>query len=204
MSTTRVRRVRIRPLYADEEHLVDEVFDGLSPASRYLRFHTPLSRLPPSFRRVLATVLTGERQAVVAISGGRAVGLAHWIRDQEVRTRAELSMSVADTHQREGVGTRMASALAWSAQAAGIVDFSCWVSPHNTAVVSMLRQAGQGARLHEPGELVVPVRAISGRSLPATPGQASFSCTSSSSTPSGIEPELRTAEWKRRTSNASP
>lgn len=67
--------VRIRSLGLREDHLIDEVFDGMSDWSRLLRFHSSVPRLPAGLRRNLAQVRAGERVGVVALAEGRAVGV---------------------------------------------------------------------------------------------------------------------------------
>ena len=54
--------VDVRPLdRADAGAVVDVVFAGLSPHSRFMRFHSPVPRLPPLVR-AQATRRTGSRK----------------------------------------------------------------------------------------------------------------------------------------------
>ena len=46
----------IRELGSGERAVVDSVFAGLSPYSRYLRFHSPVADLTPLTRTMLAAV----------------------------------------------------------------------------------------------------------------------------------------------------
>lgn len=165
MATTSA--VRIRNLGLHEDHLIDEVFDGMSDWSRLLRFHSSVPRLPAGLRRNLAQVRAGERVGVVALAEGRAVGLGHWIRDSAAQRRADLSLSVADAYQRQGVGTAMAGWLTRSARDSGIDELSCWISTHNEAVVAMVTSLAGSDELAVDGELVLDVTALLERTRPA-------------------------------------
>ena len=113
-------KVRVRRLRDGEEHLVQQVFDGMSAQARFLRFHAPVPRLLSSVRTTLARRVEGEREPVVAMLGDRAVGLGHWIRDPKDRSRAELSVAVIDDVRGRGVGRRVTGAMAVSAAAHGV------------------------------------------------------------------------------------
>lgn len=71
----------IRPLRRHEATLLDDFVDRLSPHSRYLRFHSPIPKLPPVVRKALLDVDGRDRIALVAESDdGAAIGIAHLIR----------------------------------------------------------------------------------------------------------------------------
>lgn len=147
--------VDIRPLAEHDAHLVSEVFEGLSPLSRFLRFHTPTPRLSRTLVQALAAVSDGARGAFVALDGGRAVGLAQWARDPGCATRAELAVAVVDAHQGHGVGRRLLGALAEAMPAQGIHELVCVVHSENRLVAQALRRAG--AHRDPDGSLVIRV-----------------------------------------------
>lgn len=160
VTTTTSAAAVIRPLLAGEEHLVREVFDGLSSDARYLRFHTPTPRLTDAALRSLATVEKGVRGAMVALVGGHAVGLAQWARDPARPQRAELAMAVADAHQGRGNGRALLTRIAEEVAAHGIDELVCHVHHENARVGRMLRRLG--ARRAADGVLVVPVALLNG------------------------------------------
>lgn len=156
---------RLRPLGAGETHLVQDVFDQLSERSRFLRFHVPTPRLTLAARRRLATVDGLERSAVVALSGRRAVGMAHWARYGEDPTVAELAVAVADRYQRGGLGRALVAAAATDAASVGVTHVACVVHPENHRVVRALRRLGAVPRpdeSDESDELILRVRALAG------------------------------------------
>jgi GNAT superfamily N-acetyltransferase len=119
------RRARIRPLARGEEAVLQHVFDGLSPQSRYLRYHTAMPRLPATYRRALTEVDGRRHVALVAEwpgpSGWVAVGLGRLVALGEAR--AELALEVVDAAQRQGVGRTLLTRLVALADRLGY----CWI-----------------------------------------------------------------------------
>ena len=134
---TRIRPL-IRPLRTGEFHYVEQVFDGMSPSSRFLRFHMPVPRLTTRMRSALAAVSPGWRHGAVALVEDRAVGLAQWVRDEADPRTAEVSLAVADAYQGRGIGGQLIEFSAADAAAHGIELFSAWVHPENRPVRQML------------------------------------------------------------------
>ena len=158
----------IRALSPDEDAYVQQVFDGLSPHARFLRFHVPTPRLSRRWRAALATVDAGHRYASLALVDGRAVGLAQWVRDPHHPARADVSVAVVDAHQRRGLARLLMADLAGQAARHGIEEFSAWVHPENRLVLRLL--AGLGARPGPAGheERLVPVHRFA--AVPGIPG----------------------------------
>ncbi|MCD2195374.1 GNAT family N-acetyltransferase [Actinomycetospora endophytica] len=136
----------IRPLQRHESGLLEDFVDRLSPHSRYLRFHSPIPKLPPVVRRALLDVDGRNRIALVAEAGdGTAIGLVHVIRASgadEVAprgTEAEIAVAVADAWQRRGVGRRLVTEVTERARAAGIDRLTARVLPENTAALELFR-----------------------------------------------------------------
>lgn len=154
ITTVRGRRrrpaaiLRIRPLRRDDL-AVDAVFDGLSPQSRYLRFHGPTPRLTGSVRRHLLDVDGRSRAALVAEArtnrGWRTAGIARLIAVSP--GRAELAVAVVDAWQGRGVGRRLVAALGDLARDLGYRELYGDALRENTHVVRLLRSVFSGARL---------------------------------------------------------
>lgn len=149
---------RLRPVAEDDDHLFQQVFDGMSSRARYLRFHAATPRLSAPALRALATVEEGRRSGVIALIDGTAVGVAQWVRDPLSPERAELSASVVDRHQRSGLGRAMVTWLARAAESCGVRELVCHVHPDNRLVRDRLFLLG--ARSDGEGVLLVPVEAF--------------------------------------------
>lgn len=118
---------RIRPLAPGDRDTVRTVFDGLSAASRYRRFHGAVEALSDRMLDHLAAADGRDHLAVVAWVGrgrrARPVGLARLVRTS-ART-AELAVEVVDAAQGRGVGRRL---VAWARATAPAHDLDVVVA----------------------------------------------------------------------------
>ncbi|WP_433287719.1 N-acetyltransferase family protein [Pseudonocardia sp. CA-142604] len=121
--------VRVRELRPGEFDVLDAVFAGLSPTSRYQRFHAPLLQLTPQSRERLAAVDGRTHLAVAAFAGTTPVGIARLIRVGDYC--AELAVEVVDAWQRRGIGTRLLRAVAALGAEAGIRTVEAGVLAEN-------------------------------------------------------------------------
>jgi RimJ/RimL family protein N-acetyltransferase len=135
-------RVRIRPFTAGDEAVLDTVFAGLSPASRYRRYLRPIDQLTDPVRTALAAVDGDRHVAVVAEVGrGRArrpIGVARYVVDGP--GRAEVAYEVVDDWQGRGVGSRLVGALVAEAKARGLEELHATMLPDNLASLAVLRR----------------------------------------------------------------
>lgn len=131
------RAPTLRELGPDDVDVLDTVFAGLSPTSRYLRFHGATPRLTGAVRRKLAAV-DGRRHIAVAAFGpdGEPVGIARLIgvglRD------AELAIEVVDAWQGQGLGRRLLRAVAHRGREEGYSRLVADVLSENTAMRVLL------------------------------------------------------------------
>jgi GNAT superfamily N-acetyltransferase len=132
--------VHVRPLRHDEGALLDAVFAGLSPQSRYLRFHSPVRKLTATTRRALLDVDGRDHLALVAVSPqGEAIGMARVIRDTSRSDVAEVACEVVDAWQGRGVGRRLLTAIVAEAARIGVSRVHARVLSQNTAALALLR-----------------------------------------------------------------
>ncbi|WP_447003469.1 GNAT family N-acetyltransferase [Saccharothrix isguenensis] len=138
--------MKVRELHAAEAgDAVDTVFHGLSPQSRYLRFHAPMPRLSATMRRHL-TDLDGRRKAaVVAECRRRPIGIARLAATGD--DTAEIALAVVDPWQRKGVGTRLIAALGRLAAGLHYTELHGDVLGHNEPMLRLVARAFPGARL---------------------------------------------------------
>ena len=113
----------IRPLRDGESEVIAQVFDQLSRESAFLRFHSGMPCLPPTFLRRLSAVIPGTCEAYVAELDGLPVGVARWHRYPNEPGTADLAVEVADSVHRRGIATLLLRAVIESAAARGP---SCW------------------------------------------------------------------------------
>jgi GNAT superfamily N-acetyltransferase len=148
--------VTIRKLTRADGAAVDAVLAGLSPQSRYLRFHTGIGRVSAWMRQALADVDGHDRVGVVAEmatpAGPAAIGMAHLCRVDEVQ--AEVAVAVIDACQRRGVGRRLLEALRERAVDLGYYEVVARVLPENEPVLLLAHRTFPGLLSERRGDVV--------------------------------------------------
>ncbi len=159
-------RLVLREVHLGEHSLLDTVFGGMSPRSRYLRFHGATPRLTTAVRRLLVAVDGRRHVAVVALVDGRAVGIARCL--ALGRGRAELAVEVVDAWHGRGVGTALVRAVARRAVGLGHTELVAEVLAENAAMLALLRRefpGHTGAREGDEITLRLPLR-VADRDVP--------------------------------------
>lgn len=141
----------VRTLEPEDAHHLAALFGQLSADSRYLRYFSPMPSLPHRLLTYLASVDHVRHEAVGAFLGGELIGAAHSFRLREDPTRADISVEVADRHQRTGVGGRLLDALAERAIHDGITRFTALTLSENHGVLTLLRHSPYPVELHLEG-----------------------------------------------------
>src|SRR6202171_213092 len=133
-------------------------FFRLSPETLYRRFHSPITRPEQAQPDRLLDIDHHDREAVVAVLDGEIIGVARYAR-RRGDDAADVAVVVADDWQRQGLATRMLSALADLALAAGVQWFTITIQADNRPVLQLLRRFYPDAKLtHSQGiyEATVP------------------------------------------------
>ncbi|MGO9973061.1 MAG: GNAT family N-acetyltransferase [Solirubrobacteraceae bacterium] len=132
---------------------IKEFFDGLSPDSRYLRFH---GYVRSDFAARAAVDADGrDRLALIARHDNRVVAVAGFDGLREP-CAAEVAFAVADDFQHRGTGTRMLEQLAEIAAERGITRFDAEVMFSNQPMLGVFESVGFGVRRRgSSGELTV-------------------------------------------------
>jgi GNAT superfamily N-acetyltransferase len=148
---------------AGAEAAVDAVFAGLSPRSRYLRFHSPIPRLPASVRARLVDIDGTRHAAVVAEVAGSApsvfeprlsepIGIAQVFGPGH--GAADVAVAVVDAWQRRGIGRRLLTAVAALAEEIGYTELRGSILPENVAMQRLARSVLPWVRPWFDGEVV--------------------------------------------------
>jgi acyl-CoA synthetase (NDP forming)/RimJ/RimL family protein N-acetyltransferase len=137
-------------------------YDGLSPDSRYLRFHG-FGRTD-AVARADAEASGVDRLALIGRQDGRVVAAAGYDELREPGV-AEVAFAVADDDQQRGIGMRMLEQLAAIAADRGIHRFVAEVLANNGPMLGVFEHAGFAVRRRgSAGEVTV--------SLDITPTEA--------------------------------
>jgi RimJ/RimL family protein N-acetyltransferase len=132
--------LHIRPLQRDESDLLDVLMAGMSPRSRYLRFHNPVPALSPALRKMLLDVDEHDHIALVAQTrDGIPVGIVRMKRTDTVSRAAELGLAIVDDWQRRGVGRQLVDAIVARARIAGVRRLTARILPENAPALALFR-----------------------------------------------------------------
>ncbi len=135
-------RLRVRALEPTDIVGLADLYEGLSPRSRFLRFMSPIQRLPDPALEHLANIDHDRHEAIGAFDRSTLVASAHWFRSQHHPRRADLAIDVTDRYQCRGVGSRLLGRLGRRARAEGIVEFGATILAENTAAIALIRATG--------------------------------------------------------------
>jgi RimJ/RimL family protein N-acetyltransferase len=134
--------VALRPLVAGDRALVADAFERLSAHSRYLRFFTPVPRLPKRTLDALMDVDQVDHVALIALDEGRCVGVVRAVRDRDDRSLAHLALTVVDAYQGRGLGRALIAAIRDAAAARGVRALVLDIHPENTVMLRLARSLG--------------------------------------------------------------
>ena len=155
--------VLIRPIRADDKHLLEEGLRNLSETSVQRRFLAPKPRFSRSELRYLTEVDGWDHVALVAESptqpDRRLIGVARYVRDPGAHDSAEAAIVVADDFQRRGLGTLLAEQLGRRARMRGIARFTATMAADNRAAQRLFEKLSDEVERHHAGRGVAEVTA---------------------------------------------
>jgi GNAT superfamily N-acetyltransferase len=134
--------MRVRPIRADDELRLAELFARLSERTVYHRFFAAYRRLPATWYRDLANVDYHARLALVAEDVGAAAvrvrGVVRW-EPGEAPGTVEIALVIEDAWQGRGLGATLLDALVDAARGRGIERFCADVLAENHRMLRLLR-----------------------------------------------------------------
>ena len=135
----------VRPIRPEDAQLLTEHFDTLSPRSVYLRFFTPLKRLPHSMIARFTQIDYDREIALVALIGShtqeKMLGVARIISERNLKD-AEFSIVVGDKWQGKGIGAALLQKCLVIAGNHGIERVHGIVLAENTQMLSLGKKLG--------------------------------------------------------------
>jgi RimJ/RimL family protein N-acetyltransferase len=149
----------------DDDRALDEVHEGLSPASRRARYFRPVDRMSDAMRAALLDI-DGRRQVALVAEhrsafGPRAVGISRYV--VVTPGRAELAYEVVDAWQGRGIATRLLHELITTARSNGIEHLEASVLEDNAPSLAVLRRSLPQLRITPgPDALTVTARLVEG------------------------------------------
>ena len=149
--------VRIRRVEADDVTDLQTFLAELSPESRLLRYFSGAVDVERS-AWLAAHPEAADGYAVVVTTGADGHIIAHgcFERERQGADRAEVALTIADTHQHRGLGTLMLEHLAEVADDRDVAVFTAHVLPQNHRMLVVLRDSGFTITRHSvPGDIEI-------------------------------------------------
>ena len=133
----------IRPISPIDRDAVLDLFNHLSPKSRYFRYAHAISTLPEDLLEQIIHATSEDDFALVAIIEGdnepdRLVGISRYIRDK-TSSKGEFSLSVSDDYHHEGIGTQLMRGILDCAKLNGLSELYGYVSKENQEMFVLMR-----------------------------------------------------------------
>jgi GNAT superfamily N-acetyltransferase len=142
-------RVVLRPIRTSDVDELRRGFGRLSDRSRYLRFFSPLQRLPDEWAERLTDLDHRTHRAWVAYDPdgdapppGLGVGVARLVELPEDPSCAEAAISVTDDYQGRGVGRLLLEIVTGTAAAAGYTTLVTNVLRENRRMLDLVAEIG--------------------------------------------------------------
>jgi GNAT superfamily N-acetyltransferase len=129
----------IRPLDAADWPLVRAMLGRSSPTSVFRRFFTLLPRDDDLVLRPITDVDHDRHEELVAVTGGRVVAMAGYIRSAIDPTEADVAVIVEDAWQGRGLGSALFAQLGRLAWQRGVTRFSGTILAENRPAIAFLR-----------------------------------------------------------------
>lgn len=136
----------IRPIKKDDKNKLIELFNHLSPESRYLRFAHAISKLPDKFLQDVLELDYEKEMAFVAITENTTcneviIGIARYVSDATGNT-CEFSISVSDQYTAHGIGMNLMKQLINHARQNNLQKMIGYILTSNTKMLIMTRELG--------------------------------------------------------------
>lgn len=144
----------IRPIHPDDAQMLQDLVQNLSPESRYYRFVSSMTELPPSMLSRLTLIDYDREMALVAIhrerkagEGGeiveteRVVGVSRYITNPD-KSSCEFSLVVADDFNGKGLGSRLMLSIMEEARDKGLAEIEGLVLANNPGMLKLMKGLG--------------------------------------------------------------
>lgn len=136
----------IRPIQLDDKERIIDLFNHLSPESRYLRFAHAISQLPNDFLENILHLDYQKEMALVAVLQSQAaseeiIGISRYVSPPN-QNSCEFSLSISDSHTAHGVGTHLMLDLIRHAKENGLQEMVGYVLSNNSKMLHLVTDLG--------------------------------------------------------------
>ncbi|HEX5631769.1 MAG TPA: GNAT family N-acetyltransferase, partial [Gemmatimonadales bacterium] len=144
----------IRPIQPDDASMLQELVHNLSPESRYFRFVSSMTELPPSMlarftlidydREMALVAVVKERRADAhgdMVENERIIGVSRYVTNPD-HTSCEFSLVVADDYNGKGLGSRLMESIMEVARDKGLSEIMGLVLANNPGMLRLMKGLG--------------------------------------------------------------
>jgi acetyltransferase len=144
----------VRPIQPDDAQMLQDLMHHLSAESRYFRFVSSISELPPSMLARFTLIDYDREMALVAMhkvrtAGAdgditeteRIVGVSRYITNPD-QSSCEFSLVVADDFNGKGLGSRLMQSIMDVARDKGLAEIDGLVLANNPGMLKLMRSLG--------------------------------------------------------------
>ncbi len=152
------QRVDVRPIRPDDEERIVDFHNDLSERSVYLRYMQVLKFEERISHERLARVCFNDYDrelALVAVEGGKILGVGRMQRNPLRREEAEVAFLVRDSAQGRGIGQALVGELIGAARAEGLKRLTAELLSDNGPMRRLLEKQGFRMRLASDGQTLL-------------------------------------------------
>lgn len=144
----------VRPVHPDDAQMLQALVHGLSPESRYFRFVSSMTELPPAMLARFTLIDYDREMALVAVhkerkpgpdgamvETERIVGVSRYITNPD-RASCEFSLVIADDFGGKGLGSRLMESIMEVARDKGLTEIEGLVLANNAGMIRLMRSLG--------------------------------------------------------------
>jgi acetyltransferase len=142
--SAKIAGVTIRGLGEDDRNALRDMFERLSPDSRYRRFLSPAASFDVALRNVLDLDYV-QRDAIVAVADDEIIGLAESRAFRREPSDVEIAVTIADAYHRRGLGRELLDLVIGRARRHGARTVHASVLAENRPMIELLAKLAPGA-----------------------------------------------------------
>jgi acetyltransferase len=144
----------IRPIHPDDAQMLQDLMHHLSPESRYFRFVSSISELPPAMLSRFTLIDYDREMALVAVvrerkiaedgeitETERIVGVSRYVTNPD-KSSCEFSLVVADDFGGKGLGSRLMLSIMDVARDKGLSEIEGLVLTNNAPMLKLMASLG--------------------------------------------------------------
>jgi len=144
----------VRPIRPDDAQMLQDLMQHLSPESRYFRFVSSITELPPTMLARFTLIDYDREMALVAVfkerTAGtdgefteteRIVGVSRYITNPD-QSSCEFALVVADDFSGKGLGSRLMLSIMDVARERGLTEMDGLVLANNPGMLKLMRSLG--------------------------------------------------------------